>query len=140
MPLKDLKKVPYQLGDICGNHGCWYHLLQDLYLQEEGNKVNTKEIIFKIREIITLIDKWDDTILPVLKQLSNLPGMPGYFKIAIELMEKYEPSVLKYALSIVSIVEDIFGDKQGTQKALYASKYLSIEKINDIISVINKAK
>lgn len=76
--------------------------------------MDVKEVLNQTKLVISVVDKWDDTAIAVLKSIASLPFAPVWLKTAAFLIEKYEKAIIEKGKATIDFIQSLLG---GMEKA-----------------------
>jgi len=97
--------------------------------------VDVKEVLNQTKLVISVVDKWDDTAIAVLKSIASLPFAPVWLKTAAFLIEKYEKAIVEKGKTAIDFIQSLLGgmekaEELGENKEFDSKEQKSEEKLN----------
>ena len=69
--------------------------------------MNFLETVEKAKEIVEAIDAKDEATIAVLEKIASVSFVPEYFKVAVAVIKKFEPSIIVAILSAIALAEKL---------------------------------
>ncbi len=90
--------------------------------------MNVKTVLNQTKAVITVVDKWDDTAIAVLKSIASLPFAPVWLKTAAFLIEKYEKAIVEKGKATIDFIQSLLGGMEKAEDHGEGKKFESKEQ------------